>query len=168
MATSGDFSMATDNGQGCACGRTLTLARDEMAQLRQSDLFGTTAWRASYGRRSAVESVNASVSEHHAHLRRGSTRVRGTYRTGILLAFILAAVNIRVLIARYGYDIGNPPPEGTEITPLPSKSKALHRTLPFKRRQRRTQSRPPGSGPPTTEARWTSPLAPAEHMTHTD
>lgn len=55
-------------GQACACGRTLTLARDEMAQLRQSDLFGTTAWRASYGPRSAVESVNASVSEHHAHL----------------------------------------------------------------------------------------------------
>lgn len=155
-------------GQDCACARTLTLAREEMAQLRQSDLFGTTAWKASYGRRSAVESVNASVSEHHAHLRRGSTRVSGTCRTGILLAFILAAVNIRVLIARYGYDIGNPPPEGTEIKPLPSRSKALHRTLPFKRRQRRRKDRPPGSAPPTTGTRWTSPLATEKPRTHTD
>ncbi|OLT19010.1 hypothetical protein BJF80_13205 [Serinicoccus sp. CUA-874] len=157
-------------GETCACGRTLTLAREEMAQLRQRDLFGTTAWRASYGRRGGVESLNASLSEHHGHLRRGSTRVLGTHRTGILLGFILAATNVRILMACYGYDIGNPPPEGTEIKSQPSTSQALHRRLPFKRRQRRAKSRPPGSGPPRSGPRLGSTTAwePLKDNTKTD
>lgn len=155
-------------GTPCACGKTLTLPREEMAQVRQADLFGTTAWKASYGRRSGVESLNASTSLHHGKVGRGSTRVLGTRRNGILLAFLLAAVNVHILLARYGYDISNPPPEGTEITPLPSKSKALHRRLPFKRRPRRTKSRPPGSAPPTTATRWASPHSTQKNMTNAD
>lgn len=54
---------------------------------------------------------------HHAELRRGSTRVIGTQRTGILLAFILAAVNASVLLSRYGYDLAAPTDASEPLTP---------------------------------------------------
>lgn len=142
-------------GEPCSCGTTVTLGPDDLLNLRQRTLYGTTRWKASYGRRSAVESTNACVKYHHARLTRGSTRVLGTERNGILVAFILASVNVALLISRYGYDVGNPPAlePDAEIEPLPQArpTKALHRSKAF-RRPPRTQAPPgtAGTGPTTT------------------
>lgn len=142
-------------GQRCACGTTITLGPNDYFATRQRLIYGTTEWKASYGRRSAVESANASIKTHHASLRRGSTRVMGTARTGILLAFILAAVNASLLYSRYDYDIGNPATDdGTPLTPKPTPKTALHRRRPFKRRPARRS--PPPERPPATA----SPPAP--------
>lgn len=142
-------------GTSCSCGTTVTLGPDDLLNLRQRLLYGTTKWKASYGRRSAVESTNACVKTHHARLMRHSTRVRGTERNGILLSFILAAVNASLLMTRYGYDVGTPPQIADDalIEPLPQArpTKALHRQRKFTR-PRRAQA-PPGSertGPTTT------------------
>lgn len=130
-------------GEPCACGTTVTLGPEDHFGTRQRPLYGTTAWKASYGRRSAVESANANLKVHHAQLRRGSTRVMGTNRTGILLAFILAAVNVSVLHSRYDYDAAAPTDGTGPIAPKPSPRPALHRTRDFQRRPARRKS-PPG------------------------
>lgn len=130
-------------GEPCACGTTVTLGPDDRFGTRQRLLYGTTAWKASYGRRSAVESANANLKVHHAHLRRGSTRVMGTNRTGILLAFIIAAVNVSVLHSRYDYDAAAPTDGTDPITSKPSPRPALHRSRDFQRRPGRRKS-PPG------------------------
>lgn len=153
-------------GVPCACGVTVTLGPDDYIQTRQRDLYGTTAWKASYGRRSAVESGNAVLKVHHARLQRGSTRVMGTNKTGILLAFIVAAANVSLLITRYGYDVGAPPADDVEpVAPLPSSRTALHRKRPFARRNRST-SPPRGTppSPPRPATAWTR-VAPAATST---
>lgn len=153
-------------GMQCACGVTVTLGPDDYMQSRQRDLYGTTAWKASYGRRSAVESGNAVLKMHHAQLQRGSTRVMGTNKTGILLAFITAAANVSLMLSRYGYDIGSPPADDdAPVAPLPSPRTALHRKRPFARRKRSSRpprGTPPASPPPATT--WTR-VAPAATST---
>lgn len=143
---------ACAKGEPCDCGTTVTLGPDDLLNLRQRVLYGTTRWKASYGRRSAVESTNACLKVHHARLARHSTRVRGTERNCILVAFILAAVNASLLLTRYGYDVGNPPPDHPErIAPLPQTrpTKALHRQRAF-RRPSRAQATPTKAGASTT------------------
>lgn len=142
-------------GEPCACGTTVTLGPDDYFATRQRLLYGTTAWKASYGRRSAVESANANLKAHHAELRRGSTRVMGTRRTGILLAFILAAVNASVLLSRYGYDLAAPTDASEPLTPKPTPRPARHRSRDFARRPKR-RKQPPGRAP----TRSTSPARP--------
>lgn len=138
-----------ENGVSCACGTTVTLGPDDLLNLRQRVLYGTTKWKASYGRRSAVESTNACSKVHHARLTRHSTRVKGTERNGILVAFILASVNATLLLTRYGYNVGNPPEveEDVAISPLPkvAPTSALHRKRAF-RRPKRVEA-PPGQQP---------------------
>lgn len=139
-------------GEPCQCGTTVTLGPDDLLNLRQRVLYGTTKWKASYGRRSAVESTNACLKVHHARLARHSTRVLGTERNGILVAFIIAAVNASLLLTRHGYDVGNPPTDQPErIAPLPQArpTKALHRQRAF-RRPSRAQAPPTKAGPSTT------------------
>lgn len=142
-------------GEPRHCGTTVTLGPEDLLNLRQSVLYGTTKWKASYGRRSAVESTKRLTKGHHARLVRHSTRVRGTERNGTLLSFILAAVNASLLLTRYGYDVGDPPRVADDevMEPLPSArpTKALDRQRKFSR-PRRAQA-PPGpahTGPPTT------------------
>lgn len=140
-------------GESCHCGTTVTLGPDDLLNLRQRVLYDTTMWRASYGCRSAVESTNACAKVHHARLTRHSTRVLGTERNGILLSFILAAVNASILLTLYGYNVGDPTQVADDevIEPLPSArpTKALHRERKF-RRPRRAQAPP---GPAHTEPR---------------
>lgn len=144
-------------GEPCACGTTVTLGPDDYFQTRQRDLSCTTAWKASYGRRSAVESGNAILKVHRGRPHRGSTRVMGTARTGFLLAFIVAAANASLMLTRYGFDVGSPFAGSSSevLTPLPSPRPALHRTRPFKRRRRvRSEPpRPPGK-PTSSPGRW--------------
>ena len=136
-------------GEPCACGATLTLGPDETDyfSMRQQDLYGTTAWTASYGRRSSVESANSVLKTHHGRLSRGSTRVRGTIKNTLLAAFLIAAANIGLLESRYGYDVAEPPADDRErIEPLPSPRSALHRRRAFSRR--RARSKDPDTAPP--------------------
>lgn len=46
---------------GCACSKTVTLGPDYQARERQWPLYQTTDWIKSYGRRTAIESVNAEI-----------------------------------------------------------------------------------------------------------
>lgn len=117
----------------CSCASTPTIGPEDMTQTRQRVRFGTTDWARSYGRRSAIESANSSVKVHHSHVRRGSVRVMGVRRSAFLLAFCLAATNIRVLLDCYGFDPGRDHSEDVEVKPLPTVSRAQRRS-PFHRR----------------------------------
>lgn len=111
-------------GEECSCSRTLTLGptlQDGM-KLRQHHPYGTTRWKADFGRRNNVESGNAVIKHHHASLRRGSVRVFGRVKTMILLAFILGAANLRLVLSRYGVDPAEGLPEG-QVSPRPSRNK---------------------------------------------
>ncbi|MGW6773003.1 transposase [Streptomyces sp. NPDC055037] len=83
----------------CACGKTVTLSPDIMAWTRQRTIWGTTAWAADYGRRAAVESGNAEIKTHRLHMDRGFTRVLGTTKNSVLIAFALAGLNHTLLRA---------------------------------------------------------------------
>lgn len=124
-------------GAVCGCGRTITLGPDDAFQTRQRHLWGTTKWRASYGRRNAVETANALVHTHYGRLVRGSIRVRGTVKNGLLAAIIISTVNIALLSAVYGYDIGNPPPPGTLLVVRLNVTHARHRKPRVFRRPKR-------------------------------
>ncbi|MGW6310002.1 transposase [Streptomyces niveus] len=84
-------------GTTCACGKTITLSPDVMAWTRQRTLWGTNAWAADYGRRAAVESGNAEIKTHRLHMDRGFTRVFGTTKNTVLIAFALAGLNHTLL-----------------------------------------------------------------------
>lgn len=149
-------------GDPCHCKDTVTMGPQDVRhmQLRQRPLYGTTKWMASYGRRNAVESANALIKGHHINITRGSIQVRGTNRTGVLLGFLMAAVNVTLLSTRYGYDVGNPPHLGghEELVPLPQRrpTSALHRRIrPFKRPKRKSK-KPPGE--PEKTQRQLEPL----------
>lgn len=141
----------------CACGTTVTLGPQDELGTRQRALWGTTAWKASYGRRSGVESANASARWHHGRLDRGSVRLKGTTRTAIAYSFILAANNVRVLLACYGWDIGDPLCPAADVRPLPSPSRALHRTHRYLRTRRAPASGPPPSPAPHRTGEWLRP-----------
>uniref|UniRef100_UPI001ABFD698 hypothetical protein n=2 Tax=Streptomyces TaxID=1883 RepID=UPI001ABFD698 len=83
----------------CACGKTITLSPEQMAWTRQRHIWGTTTWAADYGRRAAVESGNAEIKTHRLHIDRGFTRVLGTTKNSVLLAFALAGLNHTLLRA---------------------------------------------------------------------
>lgn len=140
----------------CACGKTITLGPDDLLQIRQRHLYGTTKWKADYGRRSNVESSNSVLKTHHAGLTRGSTRVFGCPKNAILLAFIVGATNLALLLSRYEIDLGADLPEGP-VQPVPrkqTKKKSLHSRV-LKRRPR-PRPAPTASGPPPA-TQWATP-----------
>ncbi|WP_159043308.1 hypothetical protein [Streptomyces sp. NBRC 110028] len=79
-------------GEDCACGKTITLSPDEMAWTRQRNIWGTATWATDYGRPAAVESGNAEIKTHRLHMDRGFTRVFGTTKNSVLLAFALVGL----------------------------------------------------------------------------
>lgn len=82
----------------CGCGKTVTVSMDEYARERQDELFGTTDWAASYGRRTAIEALNSELRTHRGmNFRRDWCRVRGAARTHALVTFGLVGVNVRML-----------------------------------------------------------------------
>lgn len=82
----------------CGCSRTVTVPFDLLARERQALLFGTTQWVASYGRRSAIESLNSELRTHRGmNFSRSWCRVRGAARNHALIAFGLIGVNVRKL-----------------------------------------------------------------------
>jgi hypothetical protein len=84
-------------GEPCKCNAVITLKVEDDIQLRQPDLYGTTAWKQQYSRRSGIESLNAETSTHRGKLRRGFTRVHGLTKTAILLTFAIVGINVRIL-----------------------------------------------------------------------
>ncbi|MFF2923339.1 hypothetical protein ACFVTP_13200 [Streptomyces celluloflavus] len=86
-------------GNNCTCGKTLTLSPDTTAWTQQRTSWGTTAWATDYGRRAAVESGNAEIKTHRLHMDRGFTRVLGTTKNSVLIAFALAGLNHTLLRA---------------------------------------------------------------------
>lgn len=147
----------------CSCGRAPTLGPDDMTRERQLVRFGTTAWSQSYGRRSAIESANAGLKTHQAKLDRGSTRVLGRTKTTILLAFIIAAANIRILLDCYGFDPGIPHADDVNVRPLPTTSTAEHRKRRFARRKGRSPVQT--TGPPDAPPDWKHANDPEEEHT---
>lgn len=114
-------------GQSCACGRTVTVDA-EVARERQQHPYGTTKWLADYGRRSAIESYNASLKTHHGALRRGCIRVMGLGKNTLFLGLLIAACNLAVVAAHH-LDPSETPTR--EISPWtrPTNRPALHRRL---------------------------------------
>lgn len=114
-------------GESCACGRTVTVDA-EVVRERQQHPYGTTKWLADYGRRSAIESYNASLKTHHGALRRGCIRVMGLGKNTLFLGLLIAACNLAVVAAHH-LDPSETPTR--EISPWtrPTNRPALHRRL---------------------------------------
>lgn len=114
-------------GESCACGRTVTVDA-EVARERQQHPYGTTKWVADYGRRSAIESYNASLKTHHGALRRGCIRVMGQEKNTLFLGLLVAACNLAIVAAHH-LDPSEKPVEGRSSWTRPTNRSALHRRL---------------------------------------
>lgn len=127
-------------GEPCACSKTFTAAADTV-RFRQPRRYGTTSWLADYSRRNAVESSNSNLKVHHGSLRRGITRVFGLAKNSLFLGMIIAASNMRLIMARAGIDPMDPPTDGRPVAlfPRPTNKISLHR------RMQASRGDPPGA-----------------------
>lgn len=114
-------------GEPCACGKTVTLDAEHCRE-RQGHAYGTTKWLADYGRRSAVESYNASLKLHHGSLRRGCIRVMGLAKNTLFLGILVAACNLSIVAVHY-LDPGEAPPDEEHAWTRETNRPALHRRL---------------------------------------
>ncbi len=74
-----------------------TFSAEELP-LSQRDICGSTAWRKSYSRRGEVERHFARAKDQSQveNINRGSIRVMGLAKVGILISFSLASINCRL------------------------------------------------------------------------
>ena len=83
--------------EGTVCAGQIKRFHAEDAPLSQRDLYGTEKWRRSYNRQSRAEGFFGNLrNEACENLKRGTIRVRGLVKTGILVAMAVAAVNLRL------------------------------------------------------------------------
>lgn len=79
------------------CSRKYTTFQAVDIPLAQRDLHGSHKWFVSWSRRSLVEGFYGNLkNEACENLNRGTIRVRGLVKTGLLVAFAVASANIRL------------------------------------------------------------------------
>lgn len=81
-------------GKPCGYGLTVTVAPTDHPRERQRTVWNSTAWAQDYHRRNAIESTNAELKTHRMRLERGFTRVFGTVKNNLLLAFAMLGYNL--------------------------------------------------------------------------
>jgi len=83
--------------KGSVCAGKYKRFHPEDAPLSQRELFGTPQWRRSFNRQSRAEGFFGNLrNEACENLKRGTIRVRGLIKTGILVTVAVAAVNLRL------------------------------------------------------------------------
>jgi hypothetical protein len=79
------------------CSRKFTTFNAEDIPLSQRELHGTTEWYFSSSRRNRVEGFFGNLkNEARENIRRGTIRVRGLEKTGLLLLMAVARANLRL------------------------------------------------------------------------
>lgn len=79
------------------CSKMFTTFSAEEIPHSQRELYGSREWYASYSRRNRVEGLfGVAKNEAGENLRRGNIRVRGLFKTGLLVALILSSTNLRL------------------------------------------------------------------------
>jgi hypothetical protein len=84
-------------GEPCICATTFTLGPEDDIKLRQRDLWMTTKWKASYGRRNMAEQGISQARVHAGKLVRLYTQVRNRAGQGIAAAFSLFGTNLTII-----------------------------------------------------------------------
>lgn len=84
-------------GEPCICSTTFTLGPEDDIKLRQRDLWMTTKWKASYGRRNMAEQGISQARVHAGKLVRMYTQVRNRAGQGIAAAFSLFGTNRKII-----------------------------------------------------------------------
>lgn len=84
-------------GEPCICSITFTLGPEDDIKLRQRDLWMTTKWKASYGRRNMAEQGISQARVHAGKLVRLYTQVRNRAGQGIAAAFSLFGTNLKII-----------------------------------------------------------------------
>lgn len=81
---------------GTVCSQRYVSVDADQLPLDQPHLFGSWEWAASYARRSRVEGYFGSLkNEATENIRRGTIRVVGLVKTGMLVALAVASANLR-------------------------------------------------------------------------
>lgn len=81
----------------CCTQQTFMVPGAAIEKLRQEHIWGTSAWRESYSRRTHVEGIFGNLRNPDTeNLRRGYCRVRGLVKNTLMLSVLVVAANIRL------------------------------------------------------------------------
>lgn len=84
--------------KGSVCSKKYTRIHAADLPLNQTEQFGSFQWSMSMMRRNLVEGFFGNLkNEATENLKRGSIRVRGLYKTGLMVLFAVEAVNRRLI-----------------------------------------------------------------------
>lgn len=124
---------ACQKGAACSCGTTFVAELGDYARNHRRELYGTTPWLKSYGRRNAIESSNAEVRWNRTTLTPKAFLTRGLIKIALLFGFFNAGVNILILedwYSQHWLDLIELPAEPPKFQRHPVKPGATHRLAP--------------------------------------